>query len=43
MTWAGFAYFVVHKNVLELIPNILHQYFELSVLKPARSEVFCSC
>jgi hypothetical protein len=43
MTWVGFAYFVVHENVLELIPNILHQYFELSVSKPVRSKVSRSC
>jgi hypothetical protein len=35
-----FAYIVVHKNILELIPNILHRYFELSVLKPVRSRFF---
>jgi hypothetical protein len=43
MTLAGFAYFVVHENVLELVPNILHQYFKLSVSKPVRSKAFCSC
>jgi hypothetical protein len=43
MTLMDFAYIVVHENVLELIPNILHQYFELSVSKPVRSEVFCLC
>jgi hypothetical protein len=40
MTLADFTYIVVHKNVLEFIPNTLHQYFELSVSKPVRSEVF---
>jgi hypothetical protein len=43
MTLADFAYIVVHENVLEFIPNILHRYSELSVSKPVRSEVFCSC
>jgi hypothetical protein len=40
MTSADFAYIVVHENVLELVPNILHQYFTLSVPKPVRSKVF---
>jgi hypothetical protein len=43
MTLVDFAYIVVHENMLELIPNILHRYFELSVSKPVRSEVFCLC
>jgi hypothetical protein len=38
-----FAYIVVHENILELVPNILRQYFELSVSKPVRSEAFHSC
>jgi hypothetical protein len=43
MTLLDFAYIAVHEIVLKLVPNILHQYFELSVSKPVRSKVFCLC
>jgi hypothetical protein len=43
MTLVDFAYIVVHENILEFVSNILHRYSELSVSKPVRSEVFCSC
>jgi hypothetical protein len=43
MILMDFAYIVVYENVLELVLNILHQYFELSVSKPLRSKVFCLC
>jgi hypothetical protein len=43
MTLMDFAYIVVHENVVELVSNILHRYFKLSVSRPVRSEVFCLC
>jgi hypothetical protein len=40
MTLMDFAYIAVHKNILELVPNILRRCFKLSVSKPVRSKVF---